>query len=288
MRSIILLIVILICNSIIALLHKLTFLIFMKRLTLSLVFAGLSSAALAHTPYVKPLNFEPVRGGQITLDASFAEQFFVPEVAISNAKFEVVTPNGTAQSVDQVVNLSTRNVLEHKLEQEGTYLISTGKRLGAIFRVYEKDGERGSVRGNDEPLPEGAVLTDHFQSLTYATTYVTNKAPNDTALQPKNQGLEFFPKVHPNGLFNGDTFTFDVLFNGQPVAQQDIKVFLAEDQFSEESDGLTVTTNSQGEASITLDEQGVYLLQVRKKGPAPADADVPQYSYTTTLTLEAY
>ena len=71
--------------------------------------------------YLKPLQFEPVRGGKVTLDASFAEQFFVPEAAITNASFEVVTPSGKQVSVEKVVDLSTRNVLEHTLEEEGTY-----------------------------------------------------------------------------------------------------------------------------------------------------------------------
>ncbi len=43
-----------------------------------LIASCFSGAALAHLAYLKPLQFEPVRGVKVTLDASFAEQFFVP------------------------------------------------------------------------------------------------------------------------------------------------------------------------------------------------------------------
>ncbi len=247
-----------------------------------------SGAALGHVAYVKPLQFEPVRGGKVTLDASFAEQFFVPEAAISNASFEVVTPSGKTVSVEEVVNLSTRNVLEHTLKEEGTYQFSTGKRMGAIFRVYEKDGERGSMRGNEKPLPEGAVLTEHFQSVTFATSYVTHKGPTEQALAPRNEGLEIVPVNHPNSLFANEGFEFKVLFNGQPVASHEVAIYQGKDQFAEESDVDKVTTNDKGHANFTPKAQDVYLMQVRLRTDAPKEAQVPTYSYTTTLSFEAY
>lgn len=247
-----------------------------------------SSVAFAHVAYLKPLQFEPVRGGKVTLDASFAEQFFVPEAAVSNASFEVVTPSGKIVGVDEVVNLSTRNVLEHTLEEEGTYQFSTGKRMGAIFRVYMKDGERGSMRGNDKPLPEGAELTEHFQSVTFATSYVTKKGPTETALKPRNEGLEIVPINHPNSLFANESFSFKILYNGKPVPEHEVAFYQGKDQFSEESDVEKVITNSEGHASFTPDNQDVYLMQVRLRTDAPKDAGVPTYSYTTTLSFEAY
>ena len=234
-----------------------------------LIASCFSSAALAHVAYLKPLQFEPVRGGKVTLDASFAEQFFVPEAAITNASFEVVTPSGKLVSVEKVVDLSTRNVLEHTLEEEGTYQFSTGKRMGAIFRVYEKDGERGSMRGNEKPLPEGAILKEHFQSVTFATTYVTKKGPSEQALA-------------------NESFNFKVLFNGKPVTDHEVSVYQGKDQFAEESDVEKITTNAKGQASFTPSAQDVYLMQVRLRTDAPEGADVPTYSYTTTLSFEAY
>lgn len=253
-----------------------------------LIASCFSGTSLAHVAYLKPLQFEPVRGGKVTLDASFAEQFFVPEAAISNASFEVITPSGDLMSVDNVVDLSTRNVLEHTLEEEGTYQFSTGKRMGAIFRVYEKDGERGSMRGNDEPLPKGAVLKEHFQSVTFASTYVTKKGPTENALAPRNEGLEFVAINHPNSLFANESFSFKVLFNGKPLTDHDVSIYQGKDQFAEESDVEKITTDAKGQAAFTPSAQDVYLMQVRLRTDAPEGAEVPTYSYTTTLSFEAY
>ena len=109
--------------------------------------------------------------------------------------------------------------------------------MGAIFRVYEKDGERGSMRGNEKPLPEGAILKEHFQSVTFATTYVTKKGPSEQALAPRNDGLEIVAINHPNSLFANESFNFKVRsLNGKPVTDHEISVYQGKDQFAEESD----------------------------------------------------
>jgi len=55
-----------------------------------------------------------------------------------------------------------------------------------------------------------------------------------------------------------------------------------------QSDVEKLTTNAKGQASFTPSAQDVYLMQVRLRTDAPEGADVPTYSYTTTLSFEAY
>lgn len=249
---------------------------------------GLSLTVLAHTPYLKPLSFEPQRANTVTLDASFAERFFVPEAAISHAPFEVIGPDGAKQAVDTVVNLESRNVLEHKLSEDGTYKFSTGHRYGPIFRTYELNGERGSIRGEDKPLPEGATLIAMFKPVTNAVTYVSKKAPTNGALVPSQSGLEVILGTHPNSLFAKEAVNLRVYLDGKPLGKQPVTIYQAKDQFSEESDHLTIQTDSDGNALFTPNHSGLYLLQTRLRADAPSGSDVPQYSYTTTLTVEVY
>lgn len=93
---------------------------------------------------------------------------------------------------------------------------------------------------------------------------------------------------HPNSLFANESFNFKVLFNGKPVTDHEISVYQGKDQFAEESDVEKLTTNAKGQASFTPSAQDVYLMQVRLRTDAPEGADVPTYSYTTTLSFEAY
>ncbi|MCC2603956.1 DUF4198 domain-containing protein [Planctobacterium marinum] len=250
--------------------------------------AGFASSVNAHTPYLKPFSFELQNAKAVTLDASFAEQFFVPESAISNADFDIVGPDGVTQKIETVVNLETRNVLEHKIEEDGTYKISTGNRLGPIFRIYELNGERGSLRGDEKPLPEGATLTAKFRPATSAITYVSKNAPTRQALKATQQGFEVLFSTHPNSLFHNEPVAFSVHMNGQPVAEQAVTIYHAKDQFSEESDQVSVLTDSTGNTQFTPTAAGLYLLKTRLRADAPAGADVAQYSYTTTVTFEVY
>lgn len=246
-----------------------------------------SFSALAHTPYLKPFSFEPVAGDRVTLDASFAEKFFVPEAAFNSDTFVVITPSGESVAPESKVDLKTRTVLEHALPEEGTYRFSTGSRFGAVFRTYELDGERRSVRGDEEPIPEGANVILHFQSVTKAEAYVSKGAPSNTVLAAQNSGLEIVPVSHPNNLFAGDAFEFQVLFDGEPMANFELNAHHGRDQFSEDK-GITLTTDAQGKAVLTAENQGVYLIFARHRAPAPSDAAAPTYSHTTTLTVEVF
>jgi Nickel uptake substrate-specific transmembrane region. len=81
---------------------------------------------------------------------------------------------------------------------------------------------------------------------------------------------------------------FKVLFDGKPVTDHEVSGCPRKDQFSEQSDVEKLTTNAKGQASFTPSAQDVYLMQVRLRTDAPEGAEVPTYSYTTTLSFEAY
>ncbi|MBT5330872.1 MAG: DUF4198 domain-containing protein [Porticoccaceae bacterium] len=242
----------------------------------------------AHTPYLVPQSFEPVLGGYVTLDSSFAEKFFVPEVAFNNGDFLILDPSGEIIEPDQEIELSTRVVIEHQLRDSGTYKFATGARYGLVFTIYEVDGVQTTARGDSQPIPEGAVITEQFQTLSWAETYVSKDAPDEAALKPVHSGLVLVPITHPNDLFAEEEFRFQVLFEGKPLVEAEALVFLAEDQFGKGSEDILLTTDEQGKASFVAAEQGVYLLQVRHRAPAPDGAPAPTYSHTTTLSLEAY
>ena len=59
----------------------------------SILFCGAALAASysaqAHVPYLYPASFEPVRGGWVSLDAAFADRFFLPEAVFDNSQFVV-------------------------------------------------------------------------------------------------------------------------------------------------------------------------------------------------------
>jgi uncharacterized GH25 family protein len=244
-----------------------------------------ATSTLAHTPYLQPTSFEVNRSGKVSLDASFAEKFFVPEVAFNNSIFLITAPNGKQSNPEILSQLAVRTVLEHTLSQDGTYRFSTGSRLGKIFKVYEQDGKRHSAKDPKKPIPDGAKLLSFFQSNTKAETYITKGKPNTTALTATNAGLELVMKTHPNELFVDDEVSLMVLFDGQKIDDVKMDIMLAQYQFSTDKPTQTIMSD-EGKLSFKVNQAGSYLLRVRHRTPAPKNAVAPVISNTYTLTLE--
>ncbi|MEP6907430.1 MAG: DUF4198 domain-containing protein, partial [Pseudoxanthomonas sp.] len=182
----------------------------------ALLLSGTATTAYSHTPYLAPASFDPVSNGLVTLDASFGEEFFVPEVVFDNSEFQVINPDGKTVPVDTVQRLKTRAVAEHRLAAgKGTYRFSTGPRLGAIFRTWELDGKKETTRDPAKPLPTGAKWLVHYQSLSVSEAYITDGAPTQAALKPYGKGLELVPTTHPSDLYSGEQFDFTVLYDGK-------------------------------------------------------------------------
>lgn len=75
----------------------------------ALLLAALALPAAAHTPYLAPASFEVRPDSRVTLDASFAETFFVPEVVFDNSEFVVTAalkPYGTGLELVPVTHPS--------------------------------------------------------------------------------------------------------------------------------------------------------------------------------------
>lgn len=252
----------------------------------ALLLAALAVPAAAHTPYLAPASFSVRPDSVVTLDASFAETFFVPEVVFDNSEFVVTDPDGRQHAPDTVQRLKTRTVVEQTLPgQKGTYRFSTGNRLGAVFRTWTLNGKTGSSRDPGVPLPPGATLTSHYQSLSRSEVYLTAGAPTATALKPYGTGLELVPITHPDDLYRGEHFEFRVQYDGKPLAAQQVEINRALGTAAAQPAPQVLTTDADGKARLTLDQAGSYLALIRYRGPAPAGAAAPMYGNNYTLTF---
>ncbi|MBU2115342.1 MAG: DUF4198 domain-containing protein [Gammaproteobacteria bacterium] len=243
-------------------------------------------AAQAHVPYLQPASFEPIRGGWVSLDAAFADRFFIPEVAFDNSRFSVLTPAGTAVAPILVQYSHTRTTAEHQLTDEGTYRFSTGLRYGAVFHTYEQNGESKNSRDENFVLPEGAKSIAHFQAVTRAETYVSKGAPDHKALQPGGEALELEFLSHPNDLYSDSTLRARVLFNGKPLPQQAVNVYFVETGANDEKVTHQLISDATGIISFQPATAGTYLLLSRYRTAAPQTAKVPTYSYSYSVVLE--
>lgn len=245
-----------------------------------------SFATQAHVPYLQPASFEPIRGGWVSLDAAFADRFFIPEVAFDNSSFSVLTPAGTAVKPALLQYSHTRTMAEHQLTDDGTYRFSTGLRFGAVFHTYEHNGERKNSRDENFVLPAGAKSIAHFQAVTRAETYVSKGAPDHTALKPGGEALELEFLSHPNDLYTDSTLRARVLFNGKPLVRQAVSAYFVEAGANDEKVTYQLSSDAAGIISFQPEKAGTYLLLSRFRTDAPKTAAVPTYSYTYSVVLE--
>jgi uncharacterized GH25 family protein len=254
--------------------------------SLALLLALVAVPAAAHTPFLAPTSFDVREGGTVSLDAAFAEAFFVPEVAFDDSQFVVTDPSGSTHPVATVQRLRTRTVVEHTLDAgKGTYRFSTGPRLGALFRTWEQDGKRESTRDPAVKIPQGAKVISDFQSLTLAETYVTAGAPDRAALAARGKGLEFVPVTHPGDLYVGEDFEFVVQYDGKPLPAQKIEVTEAVWTSDRKPAVETVESDAGGRVRLKLAQAGTFLALARHRSPAPAGALAPEYSNSYTLAF---
>ncbi len=248
---------------------------------------GVVHSASAHTPYLAPSDFAPRAGQTVALDAAFAETFFVPEVAFDGSRFAITAPSGTQAAPDAVHVMKTRTVAEYTLpaDAKGTYRLSTGPRLGALFRTWESGGKRASTRDPAVKIPAGPKVIADFQSLTLAETYVSVGAPDRAALAPRGTGLEFVPLSHPDDLYVGEPFEFRVQYDGRPLAGQTVEITEAVWGSDRKPHVETLSSDAQGKVAFTPRQSGTWLALSRHRGAAPADAPVPEYSHSYTLAF---
>src|SRR5690349_10614639 len=139
-----------------------SFAAFLAGVALSGVLAG---AAQAHSPYLLPSAFDVTDRKLVTVQGSFTESFFSPEVAMKSDAWAVVGPDGARMSLT-ATNLRELALVEVATEQSGTYRITTGQRTGRTAKAVLVKGQWEFLE-DPAKAPAGTTPVD-MQSLTLA------------------------------------------------------------------------------------------------------------------------
>src|SRR5262245_38532733 len=176
----------------------------MRNAAVMTIFAGLLVAAIpawAHTSYLLPNYFSLTDGKVITLEGGFAEKFFSSDVALTAQDFHLYHPDGRRDAFKKIVSFDQITILESEIPEQGTYLFTSGERLGRISTIAKVKGEWVSVNPDDPKVqvPPDATETAKLQTATVTVVYVTKGAPTKKVLTLPPQGrLAITPITHPN------------------------------------------------------------------------------------------
>ncbi|WP_332766494.1 DUF4198 domain-containing protein [Phenylobacterium sp.] len=243
-------------------------------------------AALAHMPYLLPNLFDTVERDHVTVQASFTEEPFVPEVVMKSEAFHVLGANGRTP-ITAVTYLRDLAVFEAAIPAKGTFRISSGERFGRKGKMFKAANGRWEMTGEGAERPAGVELVD-VQSMTLAEVYVSRGAPTSEALAVTGKGLELKPITHPSAIFAGQPARFELSFDGKPVSGADVEVYRSAGTYDgrKKLDGV-IRTDAKGGFALTPPDAGTYLALIRHRTTAPAGAETPYRSYSYTLTFEA-
>lgn len=242
-----------------------------------------ASAALAHSPYLQPNAFDVSRRDHVTIQASFTDEFFVPDIVMKAADWHVQRPDGTRLTLNPVYGRDLA-LLETETTLPGTYRLSTGLREGRTAKAALIDGEWKFLEAG-AAAPAGGRVFD-VQSLTRAEVYVTRGGPTAEVLTPVGQGLEFQALSHPNDLIAGKPARFVVLFDGKPLASQVVVINRGGARYAPAAAPQEFRSGADGTVTIDLPTPGIYHAMTRHR-LEPSMPDGVAKSYTYALTLEA-
>lgn len=248
--------------------------------------ALIASAAAAHMPYLAPSVFDAGERKSVSLVASFSEDPFRPELAMTNAPFEITGPDGVTKPLPAQAVLADATILQAALPADGLYRVSSGQRLGRMNKMFRKDGAWVLVEDGVR-APAGAVLVD-AQSTTLADVYVLRgKAASRAALAPRGKALEIRPLGDPAAVGAGEAAAFELLYQGKPLVGATVSLFREAGFYDGKKMAGDMVSDGKGKITLTAPDAGRYLLLVRHRDAAPAGAAAPYYSYTATLAFEA-
>lgn len=286
------------------------------RTALVLAIAALAPlSASAHKQWIIPSQ-AVVNGNDVwvTFDGAVSNQLFFPDhVPMRLDNIRAIGPDGQPVELKNAGTGKYRSTFDLQLQQAGTYRISnvsaglsarwdTPDSLAAKAKA-EAEGKpatgpgappetRGGFLRNATPedlaskVPANAKNLQVTEGSSRVETFVTNGAPNETALAPTGKGIELAPVTHPNDLFAGEEATFRVLVDGKPTAGLEFEIVRGGTRYRNAQDDLKAVTDAEGLLRVTWPEPGMYWLETSVQDDKPANPTATQRRLGYVATLE--
>ena len=234
--------------------------------TTALVLAlALPISAQAHKAWLLPSQTE-ISGNApwITVDAAVSNDLFhFNHVPLRLEGLQITAPNGDSVAAQNLATGKYRSVFDIELNQTGTWRIANVNE--SLTASWKENGEnkrwRGTVANFSKEVPANAQDLQVSQGAIRVETFVTNGAPNDTALKISGKGLEMQPITHPNDLVAGEQASFRLLVDGQPAAGIEIEIVRGGTRYRDAQDEIKLSSDAKGEFKVTWPSAGMYWLE---------------------------
>jgi uncharacterized GH25 family protein len=267
-----------------------------KKVVLAVSLLAVLPSAQAHRQWLLPSSTQiEAKEAWVTIDAATSENLFdYDSNALALEGMQIIAPDGSTIAPESTSKGKFRSSADIKLSQKGTYKISLVSQ--SVMANYTLNGEQKRWRGSEDKMAAeiSAEAKDVKVSRTFnrLDTFVTSGKPTDSVLKPVGQGLELIALSHPNELFAKEKSTFNVLFDGTPLANTVVTIAAGGVRYRGVLNEMTATTNAQGEFNVTWPFAQMYWLKLSypaaptmKVEGSPAETPEKRYSYAATLEV---
>lgn len=253
--------------------------------------ACLPMLASAHKAFLVPSTTVLSEGSDawVTFDAAASNDLFnFNHRPLPLDNLVVTGPDGAKLSPQNVARGELRSSFDLHLEKPGTYRVALAN-SGLFANYVDAKGEKKRWRGTAEKLgeiPADAKNVEIAQSDSSNVSFVTLGKPSDGVLKPTGNGLELVPVTHPNDLYAGEAAKFRFLLDGKPAKDLKVTVLAGGTRYRSKQDEMALTTDANGEFSITWPTPGMYWLNAALEAQKPTVAKAKERRLGYTATFE--
>lgn len=255
----------------------------LKRIAIVGVFFFLSLFALdaqAHYMWLNVSDYTPVENKVANFSIGWGHVFCNPVMGILYGgelldKIYMIGPDGKEIKVKALNEFQYASA--DKLSQ-GTYIAMAHRKEGFSTKTAQ-----GYVQKPRSGLKD--VIYSRYIGM-YGKAIVNVGAPTESKsfMQPVGIPLEIVPLVNPSNLKAGDYFTFKLLYQGKPLAEN-INASYAGFSY-DNAWAYTTKTKQDGIGEIKILSSGIWVIKANYKEPYPEPDKADEYSYATSLTFE--
>lgn len=261
------------------------------------LFAISSFVSNAHDIYIWPSFFsvDTDKSKSVTVDITASHTTFRPDFSMPSSGVKAYGVDGKQiRRVGSFYQGAQRSTFDLAVEAQGTYglIYERGPSYFSRYTVGKRETEkrlRASKSEAQAKMPKNGKNLETSKYFTVAMSYLTNGAPTDAVLQPKNKGFELVPVTHPADYVTGEEIQIKALFNGEPAKDLDFTLEKEGPQYQEEPLVVDLKSDSEGLVNFSLEEGGRFMLKVyhkMKSEDAEADFDITRVYYAFEVIYE--
>lgn len=249
--------------------------------------AFFASTAFGHNLWLNPETHYPETGRSIEIGIGWGHAFTEDRTDESVRddlihKISAIGPDGREIGLER--KSPERYMLS--IDKPGLYVVSARTRPGAFTMTPE-----GRKWGDKTEVDRAIRCVAH--RITAQTVIIAGSGePDLSAGSPLPLSVKLL--ADPSTLEKGDELPVQLLFEGEPLGNADLKARYAGYEHEEEGHGhghgaypVETSTDGQGTAHLSLTASGYWIVQVSHRPPYP-DTDVcDEYMYNLAFTLSS-